>query len=346
MATTVPGPIAISVMSRLPPFDAPIIRAPVRARARLRTAAAGTALWLALLAGCSNSELVVGALYDRADDRARSGIEDWVTLDAEQRAAFDAYVGTFHTWHRRSELPRYAALIGEMSETLGEHGTAGREEWTRWLQEIDARVQALKECHPARFATATIATLDADQVDRIEAHRAERAAERDAERGDRTRAERIARRVANVDKWVGRLGVELEERQLGMIRDAFERQTSLNAEFRALSDAWYATLFELLRDTDAPDFAPRLDAHVAAWFTMLEDAHPETWQRNRALWRDFAVEFERSLSGLQRRDATRWMAKMASTLEAVSRDEPDWLPADDPAFDCVAGDPAGGAGSG
>ena len=337
-------------MRPLPSASGPIIRAPdgsareVPARGALARGAARATVAAALAlaaAGCSNSKLVIGALYDRADDRARAGAEEWVELDAAQGAALDAYIGTFHTWHRRSELPRYAALLGEMSETLGEHGAAGREEWTRWFQEIDARVEALRACHPARFATDTIATLGADQVDRIEARRAERAAERDAERGDRTRAERIARRVANVDKWVGRLGVELEERQLAMIRDAFERQTSLNAEFRALSDAWYATLFELLRDTDAADFAPRLDAHVAAWFTMLEDEYPEAWRENRELWRDFAVEFDATLSGLQRRDATRWMAKMGRTLEAVSRDAPDWLPADDPAFGCVAGRAAG-----
>ena len=322
-----------------------MIRAPVRRRAG-RSAAGALALSAALLAGCSNSEFVVGALYDRADDRARAGAAEWVELDANQRAALDAHVGTFHTWHRRSELPRYAALLADMSATLDTWGAATPARWASWFDELDARVAAVRECHPARFATDAIGTLDAAQVDAIETRRAERVAERRERREDRTRAERIRRRVENVDKWVGRLGVELDDGQLEMIEDALERQTSLSEEFRALSDAWWKTLFALLRDRDAPDFAPRLDAHVAAWFTMLEDAHPETWQRNRALWRDFAVEFERSLSGLQRRDATRWMAKMASTLEAVSRDEPDWLPADDPAFDCVAGDPAGGAGSG
>ena len=353
---TVPGPIAMSVMSLSPSASDPIIRAPAPRRGSplgahvptgpRRARVAFAIALVGLLAGCSNSKLVVGALYDRADDRARSGAEEWVELDAGQSAALDAHVGTFHTWHRRSELPRYAALLEEMSDTLGTYGAASREDWTRWLREIDARVEALQECHPARFAASTIATLDADQVASIEAHRAERVAEREAERGDRTRAERIERRVANVDKWVGRLGVELEDDQLEMIRDAFERQRSLNEEFRELSNAWYATLFELLGETDAPDFEPRLDAHIASWFTMIEDEHPEAWRENRALWRDFAVEFEQTLSGLQRRDATRWMAKMGRTLEAISRDTPDWLPADDPAFGCLADDAAGSAASG
>ena len=269
-----------------------------------------------------------------------------MTLDADQQGAFDAYVGTFHTWHRRAELPRYAALIADMSATLGTWGEATSEDWNRWFGELDERSQALRDCHPARFATDTIRTLTPDQVDSIEAERARRVAEREEERGDRTRGERIERRVANVDKWVGRLGVELEERQLDMITDAFERQTSLAAEYRALSDDWYGTLFEILRDTDAPDFDARLDGHVAAWFTMLEDEYPEAWEDNRALWRDFAVDFDGTLSGLQRRDATRWLAKMGTTLEAISRDRPDWLPADDPAFGCTVPGAGGNAASG
>ena len=289
---------------------------------------------------------MVGALYDRADDRAIAGAGKWVELDAAQTAALDAHVGTFHTWHRRSELPRYAALLAEMSESLGTWGETGPEDWARWFAELDARVEAVRECHPARFAAGSIATLDAAQVDSIEARRAERAAERAEEREGRTRADRIRRRVANVDKWVGRLGVELEDDQLALIRDALERQTSLAEEFRTLSDAWYERLFALLRAPQAPGFEAELDAHVGAWFTMLEDAHPEPWARNRELWREFAVEFEKSLSSLQRRDATRWMAKLARTLEAVSRDEPDWLPADDPAWGCVAGEAEASAGSG
>lgn len=324
---------------------APIIRAPAGTCRGLRACVA--ALALAFLAGCSNSKLVVGALYDRADDRARSGAADWVKLDAEQQAAFDAYVGTFHTWHRRSEMPRYAALFGEMSGVLSEYGAASTGDWTRWFHELDARVRALRACHPARFAEATIRTLGPDQVDAIEAHRAELVAEWDADDdGDDTRAERIARRVKNVDKWSGRLGIDLNRRQLDMIAGAFERQTPLNAEYRELSDAWWSELFVRVRDPDAPDYAARLDAHVSDWFTMLEHAHPDAWRRNRELWRDFAVDFEKTLTGLQRRTATRWMAKMGNTLQAISRDRPDWLPADDPAYGCIVTGAGGNAANG
>ncbi len=329
-----------------------MIRAPAPPRrARVRPCSATALarlvlLALPLLAGCSNSKLIVGAFYDRADDRAIDGAAEWATLDAAQQAALEGYVGTFHTWHRRSELPRYAALLGDMSETLSEYGASTEADWTRWFRALDARVGAVRECHPARFATDTLRTLTPAQVDQIEAHRAEERAEREERYGNRTRAERIERRVANVDKWSGRLGLELDRRQLDMIEDAFERQTSLGAEYRALSAAWYDELYALLRAPDAPDFASRLDAHVARWFTMLEDAHPDRWEANRELWRDFAVDFEPTLSSLQRRDATRWLAKMGTTLDAISRDRPDYLPADDPSFGCIATGAGGNAANG
>ena len=328
-----------------------MIRAPAPARrARVRPCTAALArvvlLALPLLVGCSNGKFIVGAFYDRADDRALDGAAERVTLDAAQQAALEAYVGTFHTWHRRSELPRYAALIADMSATLSEYGATTEADWTRWFRELDARVGAVRECHPARFAIDTLRTLTPAQVDEIRAHRDEELAEREERYGNRTRAERIERRVANVDKWSGRLGLELEPGQLAMIEDAFERQTSLGAEYRAASAAWYDELYALLRAPDAPDYAARLDAHLVRWFTLLEDARPDEWQANRELWREFALAFEPTLTSLQRRDATRWMAKMGRTLDAVSRDRPDYLPADDPAFGCIATGAGGNAADG
>ena len=78
-----------------------------------------------------------------------------------------------------------------------------------------------------------------------------------------------------------------------------------------------------------------MGAHLDELWTMLETAHPDEWQRNRELWRDFAIRFVGSMTPAQRAAGSAWLAKMAETLEAVSRDEPSFVPGDDPTIGCL-----------
>jgi len=288
-----------------------------------------------LIAGCTNSKFLVGLLYDRADDQAIEAAEEWVGFTASQREEFEAYVGTFHTWHRREELPRYAALMREITTGLSTWDQATPDDFSRWMNAAKRRAEAIRTCHPARYATPLTRTLSDAQIDRMERTWRDKRAENIARAGDRSRAERIDRRVANIDKWVGRLGVDLDPDQRELLRDAFTRQVSLRDRYRTLSDDWNEKLFTIARDQDAADYGARIDAHIVDWFGMAEKSYPEDWEANLRLWRDTAVAFEKTLSRKQRRDALRWIGKMADTLDAIARDTPDWLPADDPAYGCV-----------
>jgi len=288
-----------------------------------------------LVVACTNSKFLVGVFYDRADDKAIEAADEWVGFTPAQREQFEAYVGTLHTWHRREELPRYAALMREVTAGLSTWDQATPEDFTRWFNAARMRIEALRACHPARYATPLIRTLSDAQIDRIERTWREKRAENIAEAGDETRRQRIARRVQTIDKWAGRLGVDLEQDQRDLLSEAFTEQISMRDRYRALSDDWNERLFRIVRDRDAADYQARIDAHVSDWFGMIEKAHPEDWATNRELMRDSAVRFEKTLSRQQRRDARRWMNKMADSLDAIARDTPDWLPADDPAYGCT-----------
>ena len=296
-----------------------------------------------LVAGCTNSPFLVGVFYDRLDDKAIDAADEWVGFTAAQADEFDAYAGTFHTWHRRAELPRYAALMRDMTRGLSTWDQATPEDFTGWFDAVRSRAEALRACHPARFATPLVRTLSQQQIDRMERIWREKRAENIDRAGERTRAERIERRVENIDTWAGRLGVDLDPDQLTLLEDAFLRQVSLHDEYRALSDDWNGKLFALARDADAPDHDVRMEAHVDDWFDMVEKAHPERWAANRLLWRDTAVAFEKTLSRQQRRDALRWVNKMADTLDTLALDTPDWLPGDDPRYGCTPGTGAASA---
>src|SRR5512147_2304366 len=76
-------------------------------------------LLLALLASCS----AVRLSYDNADWVLARMAGSYVDMDRDQGRALKAQLGQFHAWHRREELPRYAAMLDEAASRL-ERGLA------------------------------------------------------------------------------------------------------------------------------------------------------------------------------------------------------------------------------
>ena len=308
-----------------------------RSRATLSAAAWRTLLLASTLAlgACTNSKLVIGPLYNRLDDRMRDEFEKLGEFDGTQTALFEAALGTGHVWHRQSELPRYARVLDDIAASIARPGETTPANVTRWAQEIEARSVAARECHPVNFSFPLMKSLTDEQVDFIERRFASERAENREKYLERTAEERREYRQKNIEKWAGRIGLDFTAEQRAMLRTALTRQVSLRQEYWALSDAWKKELFRLAREQDAPDYETRMGAHLDELWTMLETAHPDEWRRNRELWRDFAIRFVGSMTPAQRAAGSAWLAKMAETLEAISRDEPSFVPGDDPTIGCL-----------
>lgn len=323
-----------------------ILRSPGH-RSRLPLAALVLSL---ALGACTNSKLVVGPLYNRLDDRMREAFEELGDFDERQKALFEAAVGTAHVWHRQSELPAYARLLGDIAASIAEPGATSRDDVTRWARTIEAHSVAARECHPVNFSFELMKSLTDEEIDFIEQHFARERKENRERYFSRTPEERVERRLKNMRKWAGRIGVELTAGQGAMLRSALGRQISLRREYYLLSDRWNATLFRIAREQEAPDYDERMAAHLGELWTLLEKAHPEEWQANRELWRDTALRFVESMTPEQRRAASGWIGGLGDTLDTISRYEPSFEVGDDPSVGCLvetaAGDTAVGEDGG
>ena len=61
------------------------------------------------LTGCSATQFI----YNRVDILVRWYLDDYVSLDRDQRAQFDERLDAFLEWHRREELPEYVVLLDD-----------------------------------------------------------------------------------------------------------------------------------------------------------------------------------------------------------------------------------------
>ncbi len=288
-----------------------------------------------LLTGCTNSKLIIGPLYNQLDNQIRSEFEKLGDFNETQTAAFDQAVGTYHVWHRQSEMPQYAALITELAGSIAQPGATSPEDVKRWATDAEGHSRLARECHPVNFLFDTMQTLTDEQITFIEKRfKRERAMNRKRYEG-RTREERIKRRLKNIGKWAGRIGFELTANQRAMIRTSLTRQVSLRQEYYQLSDAWNTELFRLARNQQATDYSKQLTDHMKKLWSLLETAHAEQWQANNEMWQETSFKLISSMTPDQRKDTSRWLLKMGNTIAAISEDEPSFQIGSDPSVGCL-----------
>ena len=63
--------------------------------------------------GCS-----IKLMYNNADRLARWAANDYIQMDDQQQAYFDAEVRAVHYWHRTRELPLYADYLDSLSSNM------------------------------------------------------------------------------------------------------------------------------------------------------------------------------------------------------------------------------------
>ena len=287
-----------------------------------------------LVQACTNSKLIISPLYNRLDDRMRDAFHEMADFNDEQTAAFEARLGTYHVWHRQSELPQYADLLRTIAQSISSADT-NAQDIQRWFDTAEQRSTLIRECHPINFSFELMQSLTGDQLDSIE-DSFEEEQEEDRERhAKRTPEESIKRRLRNITKWANRIDMEITATQRAMLLSTFKRQSSLRSEYIELRAQWDRQFFALVRDQANPDFNRDMSAHLNKLWRLLEDTHPEQWQANRDLWKQTALRFAKSMTDEQRATASSWLAKMGSTLDAVSKDKPSFTVIEDPSLGCL-----------
>lgn len=303
---------------------------------RRQQALRGIAVFLlaVLVQGCTNSKLIIGPLYNRLDDRMRDEFNKLGDFNEQQSAAFEARLGTFHVWHRQSELPQYAELITTLATSIKEADTSATDV-QKWIDSAEHFSQVARECHPVNFSFELMKSVTDEQLEFIEKRFKKEQAENLTRYQSRTAEERIERRLRNITKWAGRVGLDFTPTQRAMLLSTFKQQTSLRNEYYRLSGEWNKQLFVLARKQDSPSYDEDMREHLSRLWRLLETEYPAQWQANRDLWSKTALRFIQSMTDEQRNTMSRWLTKMGATITAISQNEPSFQFVNDPSLGCM-----------
>jgi len=295
----------------------------------------GALLLVAILVGCTNSKLIIGPFYNRLDDQMRKEFVQLADWNREQLADFEQSIGTFHVWHRQNELPQYAQMLTAVAESIRTPGSTSAEDIANWSANAEGFTKAFRQCHPINFLFPLMKSMTDAQIDGVREQWEERRKNNRERYFNRTADERLERRGKNVIKWAGRIGITMTERQVAELRSTMAKQISLRQQYYKLSDAWNDEFYAIAKSQEAPDYDTRMRTHLGKLWQLLESEHPEQWQQNRDLWRDYALRFVNSLTNNQRISASAWLSKMGRTLKLIAADKPSFTIGDNPNVGCL-----------
>ncbi len=137
-----------------------------------------------LLAGCS----VVRLAYGQAPTLAYWWIDGYVDLDDAQSATLRDGLERWFEWHRRTELPRYVALLARAQREVMEPSLTP-DQLCAWRDEAARRLDAALE-EAAPMAAALMLTLTPEQIRHMERKLAKDGAELKRDFAQPDRAER------------------------------------------------------------------------------------------------------------------------------------------------------------
>lgn len=270
------------------------------------------------LGGCSSVELI----YNQADRLMRWQADSYLDLNDEQMAWLRPRVADLHQWHRRTQLPRYAALLRDSAQQIVERPPTIAE-----VDQLRDEVEAMADDSLIAFALISaelLTQVDAEQIQYLQARFSEEnddRAEEFAELSDEQWRQETRERLADsYDEFLG----DLSDEQHKVIEAAvaeLKRDSDAWLEYRR---QWQQSFFALLDQRQSStcflnDFVTLSVEREA----MYSDVYRALRERNEKIYRDLGIAMLALASEQQRQHVAGEMRDWADRLDRLAREELD-----------------------
>lgn len=268
-------------------------------------------LCAACIAGCSATQFA----YQRLDFLARWELDKYVDMTPEQRTRFDVEFGLFWDWHRRSELPRYAATLRQIAARTDTPPDAA--ELARWSEQYGALWNdALEHLMPlfcslgGSLSDAQVRSLLARADDDLADYAEDAVDGRETDLRDR--AERSLNK--SLRRWLGDLTPEQRQR----LHEWNRTRPWIAPEWLAFRRSWRDALADTLAARQAPGFCPRLSSLVMGGDALWTETQRADFAANRERWLALFADLGPSLTPAQRQHLRKQLLGLAADLDALS----------------------------
>lgn len=265
------------------------------------------------IAGCATT-----FVYDRADRLANRWVGGYVELDPAQRALVERGLTELHDWHRREQLPAYAAWLRATAARLGDDAPFSAEELREQGTELADFWHALAAAGMPVLVELGAGLSDAQVAELLAAVREEQQKQFD-EAARRTEAWHAQRRIRSMERFLRRwAGRPTEEQRVAMRGWAEQLEPTRVASFENRA-GWVDELEIALADRGDPAAlraaAERLLVRPTGRWSPDYAALVE---RNSARTTRFMVDFLDGLEDQQRARAIERLERLAAQFEQLA----------------------------
>ena len=279
---------------------------------RMQARAIFIALLLTSLVGCSANRLI----YNRADTFVRWAVDDYVSFDREQQAAFDSRLDDFLSWHRREELPRYRLFILKSMSALDNGVTLDE------AVEISVEIEHAADRFQAQFIELLLATGEGlsdaqiqDFLEELEANQAEYAEENLDRDEDAYYADSAKTMMDLVKRLMGRLSRE----QRTEIEDRSRQLRRIDALWHEDRSRWGRTLRDLL-EARSPGWQAAVRQLGATRAEVRSPEYAAGIEHNGDIILSLLVDIINSRTERQDRRMRRFLEGLIEDIDALTRD--------------------------
>lgn len=257
-------------------------------------------------------------VYERADRLANRWVDGYVELDPAQRALIEQGLTRLHDWHRREQLPAYAAWLRGAAARLADDTPFSAQELQELGAELGAFWHALAGAGLPVLVELGAGLDDAQVAELLAAVREEQQKQRD-EAARRTEAWHAQRRIRSMERFLRRWAGRLSEEQRIAMRGWTEQLEPTRAASFENRAGWVDELEIAL--VDRADPAALREAAERLFVRPTERWSPDyaaLVERNSVHTTRFMADFLDGLDAQQRARAIERLERLAAQFEQLA----------------------------
>lgn len=263
-----------------------------------------------LLGGCSLTRLA----YDHLATLLRWEAGDYVDFTAQQDRDFDTEIHRVWSWHRRTQLPLYAADFRGLADQV-RAGPLSPEQVRAFSDRVDQRWEDLAEAALPGYVRLHAELDDAQVAEMIRriGQQVEQRRRKRLKMGESGRRDKLADDMDDsLRQWIGRPNA----RQLGMVRQWAAQVQPGGPREEGRRSANLERYAALLASRNQPGFEQRMRAFIQAPESDPELAAQDLVERDR--WLRLLSELSATLEPEQREHLCRRLLDYAEDFETLA----------------------------
>jgi hypothetical protein len=275
------------------------------------------AISVIVLAGCAPNNFSIRLAYSRLDNSIYSRLNDYATFDDAQRTWIRSAASDYQRWHRKTELPEYAAFFGDVASLLETNLPVDIDSVKIIFETLELFSRRSYSQSPFAHSVSFLSNITDSQVQQIASSFAEQNRQQIAHIRKHDEQPGNQDRVDKITKTLSRFNLTLNKDQKSIIKNGLNKYAGDRKDRVYAWQKWEAEFIRLLETRNQPGFEELMQEHIDQYQLQMELRYPARANRNRKTAIETVLLLLNSLDAAQRETLISTLRNSSKILIAM-----------------------------